>query len=70
MSGKDNFNMLEQNNMFNINTTHSIGSGVTRSLSMGNFHTAKVPSVPAPVKTLTDYLGTIDDEEDDAGVFF
>jgi trehalose 6-phosphate synthase/phosphatase len=73
MSNLNTFNLMEQKNMFE--NTHTISAGVTRSLSMGNFHMANMnkPTVSAPVKVsanLTEFLGAIDDEEDDEAVFF
>lgn len=70
--------MFEQKNMFE--NTQTISSGVTRSLSttrsmsMGNFHT----NFAAPMKTepvrvsanLSEFLGAIEDEEDEEAVFF
>lgn len=58
----------EQQNMFQ--NTHTISAGVTRSLSMGNFHSSNMgtSSGTTPVKNLTQFLDAIDDEDD--AVFF
>mmetsp|Transcript_27863 Transcript_27863/g.31931 ORF Transcript_27863/g.31931 Transcript_27863/m.31931 type:complete len:1287 (+) Transcript_27863:196-4056(+) len=63
--------VLQPNKSFS--NTSSISSGVMRSLSMGDFHVSQQTPVPAPAKVsanLTEFLGTIDDEDDDEAFFF
>ena len=62
----------QQQNMFQ--NQQSICAGVTRSMSMGNFHQHAEFKKPEPAKisaNLTEFLSPIDDEEDeDDAVFF
>lgn len=71
MASSKKISLFEQSNMFA--NTHTISSGVTRSVSMGTFLSGTKAPAPAPVKVsanLTEFLGAIDDEEDDDAVFF
>ncbi len=78
LRGMDKFNQVNMPNMFEMklveknmfDNTHTISSGVTRSLSMGNFHNKAPLPAQKVSETLKDYLGTIVDEEDDDAVFF
>mmetsp|Transcript_27088 Transcript_27088/g.55473 ORF Transcript_27088/g.55473 Transcript_27088/m.55473 type:complete len:1252 (-) Transcript_27088:142-3897(-) len=56
-------------------STHSFGGGFSRSLSLGQLHSAHgepvKPKEPAVSKNLNDFLGTIDQaEEEDDDIFF
>ena len=73
LGGATGFRLVDHEmNMFD--NTQTINAGVTRSKSLCNFNTARTTSrVPGPIKVsanLTEFLGTIDDVEDDEAVFF
>ena len=62
-------NFDQQNNMFRNQQT--ISSGVTRSMSMGNFHMSDFKRNDAKVSSnLSEFLTPLEDEEDEDAVFF